>query len=84
VADARCLHFNENFAWTRCVEVGGFDGQRLPLLPENRGLNVHGINVGARLYRRMADDCKVVQKPLGRIQKLSCHVPPAGTLWSSL
>jgi len=49
LADAGGLDLDEHFARTGRVELGGFDRQRLSLLPQDGGVNIHGRR-RARLY----------------------------------
>ncbi len=48
VADAGGLELDQDFARARRVELGWFDGEGLALLPQDRGMNVHGC-LDARL-----------------------------------
>jgi len=43
MADAGGLQLDENFTGAGRVELGRFNGEGLPLLPQDRGVNVHGF-----------------------------------------
>jgi hypothetical protein len=43
MAHAGRLQLDEYLARARRVELGWFNGQRLPLFPQDRGVNVHGL-----------------------------------------
>ena len=53
VADARSLDFDEDFTGPGRVELGRFDGEGLSLLPQDGGVNVHGLVSAPRLYFRV-------------------------------
>ena len=63
VADAGSLELDQHFARARRVELGWFDGERQALLPQDRGMNVHGC-LDARLYchtimKLQISDCRL-------------------------
>ena len=43
VADAGGLQLDEDFAGAGRVELGRFNGEGLPLLPQDCGMDVHGV-----------------------------------------
>src|SRR5262249_46499377 len=57
VTHARGLHFDEHFTRPRHVEHRRLDRQRLVLLPENRGLDVHATVAAQRPREAAARGC---------------------------